>query len=209
MDHGKAMFDDAQHAINSAWARASRYRFVRLVVASVHTYVSANCSQLAAGVALFTMLSMLPLLTLMVSALQPALGVLIPHYDIRIGVERFVQVAFSPVARSWMHSVMQSLSRNSLVVDGFSFLAFSWAAIGAFSQLDTAFNQIWRSNTGMGAAFNVRHLFINQVRQRRNAVLLLLLALASFISAHFIGAEEGTVQRQLPSGMSPLFAQFA
>ncbi len=208
MNQSKATIDGVLRALNSVWARISRYPIVRLVVASAHSYISANCSQLAAGVALFTMLSILPLMMLMVSALQPVLGQLIPNYDIRIGIERFVQVAFSPVARSWIQSVMQSLSRNSLVVDGFSFLAFGWAAIGAFSQLDTAFNHLWRSNAAMGAAFNWRRLVISQVRQRRNAVLLLLLALASFISAHFIGVEEGTIQRQLPSGVSPLFAQF-
>jgi uncharacterized BrkB/YihY/UPF0761 family membrane protein len=205
----KAILDDVQHTMNSAWARVNHYQIVRLVVASVQIYFNANCSQLAAGVALFTMLAILPLLTLMVSALQPALGVLIPHYDIRTGIERFVLVTFSPVARNWMRSIIQTLSRNSLVVDGFSFLAFGWATIGAFGQLDIAFNQLWNTNAGVGATFNWRRVLINQVRQRRNAVLLLLLALASFISAHFIGAEEGTVQRQLPLGLSPLFAQFA
>jgi membrane protein len=195
--------------IHRAWARICRYRVVQLAVATANSYMSANCSQLAAGVALFAMLSILPLLMLMVSALQPALHPLMPNYDIRVGIQRFAQVTFSPVARRWLQEVLLSLKRNSLAVDGFSLLTFGWAAVGAFSQLDTAFHQIWRANTAPGTAFNLRVMVTSQVRQRRNATLFLLLALASFISAHFIGVEESSVQRQLPTGFSQEFLQVA
>lgn len=167
-------------------ANLLRSRLVQLVNATWTSYRRNNCSQMAAGIALFAMLSLLPLVILMVSVLPPVVQAISPGYDMRRGILHFARITVSPVARLWLQDVLQSLARNSAVVDGVSFLAFVWAALNVFSQLDVSFHRIWHDGE-TGDASNLRQMMLVQIRRRRNAVLLLLLVLVGFISTSLIG----------------------
>ena len=167
-------------------ADLSHSRLAQLVSATWHGYRRTNCAQMAAGIALFAMLSLLPLIMLMVSILPPVMQAISPGYDMRRSILHFAQVTVSPVARVWLQSILQSLARNNVVVDVFSFLAFVWAASNVFSQLDVSFQRIWHDG-GMGSASTWRQIAWEQLRRRRNAFLLLLLVLIGFVSTSLIG----------------------
>jgi membrane protein len=165
----------------------STYRLVRLANASWSSFLRTNCTQMAAGIALFAMLSLLPLLMVMVSV-GPALAQpLSPGYDIRRGILRFAQLTISPVARRWLQEVLQSLAGNSPVVDAFSLLTFVWATSNVFSQVDVSFNRIWEDGAPLARGMSLRQTVIGQFRRRRNALLLLGLVLTSFISTGLLG----------------------
>jgi membrane protein len=163
-----------------------RSRLAQLIGAIWHSYRRTNCSQMAAGVALFAMLSLLPLMVLMVSVLAPLAQSLIPTYDISRGILHFAQITVSPIARQWLQDVLQSFTQNNAVVSLFTFLAFVWAASNVFSQLDASFHRIWRDGEANPAA-NWRYVVFEQIRRRRNAFLLLLLGIIYFVGTSLIG----------------------
>ncbi len=141
---------------------------------------------MAAGIALFAMLSLLPLMILMVSVLAPFVQSLIPAYDMRRGIVRFAQITVSPVVRQWLQDVLQSFTQNSVVVNVLTFLTFVWAASNVFSQLDASFHRIWHDGEANPAA-NWRYAVIEQIRRRRNAFLLLILGSIYFVGTSLIG----------------------
>ena len=161
-------------------------RLVQLVQATWNNYRRTNGTQMAAGIALFAMLSLLPLIMLLVSVVMPVVQSIFPGYDMRQGILHFAQITVSPVARSWLQAVLQSLDRNSVVVDGFTLIAFAWAASNVFSQLDSSFRRIWQEGEANSTS-NLRLMVIEQLRRRRNGFLLLLLGLISFIATSLIG----------------------
>ncbi len=161
-------------------------RLAQLLGATWHSYRRTNCSQMAAGVALFAMLSLLPLMILMVSVLAPLVQALIPAYDIRRGILHFAQITVSPVARQWLQDVLQSFTQSSIVVNVLTFLTFIWAASNVFSQLDASFHRIWHDGAVSPAA-NWRYAVFEQIRRRRNAFLLLLLGSVYFVGTSLIG----------------------
>lgn len=195
---------DMMKTIANVWERARTIRLVQFVSDSVSSYLRTNCSLMAAGVALFTMLSVLPLLMLMVSALPPLLHPLWPNYDARAAILRYAQVHFSPVVRRWLQEVLLSLARNNLAVDGFSLLAFVWAASNALSQLHDSFVHIWRDNEAFSQVLSVRSVVVDQVRRRRNAFLVLALGFATFISANVLNVEEVGLQHRLSAEVAAL-----
>ena len=158
----------------------------QLLRATLISFRRTNCSQMAAGIALFAMLSLLPLIMLMVSILSPAVQALSPDYDMRRGILHFAQVTVSPVARAWLQGVLQSLARNGIVVDALTFLTFMWASLNVFSQLDASFHRIWHDGEA-GTASNLRQVMLEQIRRRRNAFFLLLLILVGFVSTSLLG----------------------
>ncbi len=167
--------------------RLSTYRLVRLANASWSSFLRTNCTQMAAGIALFAMLSLLPLLMVLVSV-GPVLALpLSPGYDIRRGILRFAQLTISPVARRWLQEVLQSLAGNSAVVDAFSFLTFVWATSNVFSQVDVSFHRIWEDGSPLDRGISLRQVVIGQFRRRRNALLLLGLVLISFVGTGLLG----------------------
>jgi len=163
-----------------------RSRLAQLIGATWHSYRRTNCSQMAAGVALFAMLSLLPLMVLMDSVLAPLTQALIPAYDMHRGILHFAQITVSPVARQWLQDVLQSFAHNSVVVSLFTFLTFVWAATNVFSQLDASFHRIWNDGEANPAA-TWRHVVFEQIRRRRNAFLLLLLGVIYFVGTSLIG----------------------
>jgi len=167
--------------------RLSTYRLVRLANTSWSSFLRTNCTQMAAGIALFAMLSLLPLLMVMVSAVPVLAQPLSPGYDIRRGILHFAQLTTSPVARRWLQEVLQSLARNSVVVDTFSFLTFVWATSNVFSQVDVSFHRIWEDGAASDRGISLRQVVIGQFRRRRNAFLLLVLTLTSFVSTSLLG----------------------
>lgn len=86
--------------------RLSTYRLARLANASWSSFLRTNCTQMAAGIALFAMLSLLPLLMVMVSVVPVLAQPLAPGYDIRRGILHFAQLTISPVARRWLGEVL-------------------------------------------------------------------------------------------------------
>lgn len=189
-------------AIKDAWARVSRIQAVELTIDVVRSYLRTNCSQMAAGVALFAMLSLLPLLIVMVSLLPLVMVRIFPHYEIRVAILRAANVTVSPVARNWLNEVLTSLDHNSLVVDVLSFLTFAWAASNVFSQLDGAFSQILKDGETHSPGLHIGKIVVDQVRQHRNAFVLFILALASFVSGTFLGAFSVQAERALSVGPS-------
>ena len=167
--------------------RLSTHRLVRLANASWSSFLRTNCTQMAAGIALFAMLSLLPLLMVMVSVVPVVAQPLSPSYDIRRGILHFAQMTVSPVARRWLQEVLQSLTGNSVVVDAFSFLTFVWATSNVFSQVDVSFNRIWEDGAASERGISLRQVVIGQFRRRRNAFLLLVLTLTSFVSTSLLG----------------------
>ena len=161
-------------------------RLAQLFGATWHSYRRTNCSQMAAGVALFAMLSLLPLMMLMVSVLAPLVQSLIPAYDMRRGILHFAQITVSPVVRQWLQDILQSFTQNSIVVNVLSFLTFVWAASNVFSQLDASFHRIWQDGDSSPAA-NWRRVVYEQIRRRRNAFLLLLLGSVYFVGTSLVG----------------------
>ncbi len=161
-------------------------RLVQLISATWRSYRRTNCSQMAAGVALFAMLSLLPLMILLVSVVAPPVQSLIPAYDMRRGILHFAQITVSPVARVWLQDVLQSFTRNSVVVNLLTFVAFVWAASNVFSQLDASFHRIWHDGEASPAA-NWRYVVFEQIRRRRNAFLLLFLGGVYFVVTSLIG----------------------
>jgi membrane protein len=161
-------------------------RLAQLIDASWHSYRRTNCSQMAAGVALFAMLSLLPLMLLMVSVLAPLAQSLFPTYNMYRGILHFAQITVSPVARQWLQDVLQSFTQNSVVVSLFTFLTFVWAASNVFSQLDASFHRIWNDGEANPAA-TWRYVVFEQIRRRRNAFLLLLLGVIYFVGTSLIG----------------------
>lgn len=183
------------------WERHRDRPLVRLAVDVTSSFVRTNASQMAAGVALFVMLSLLPLLVVMVSVVPLAMTPLLPHYDIRQAILRVVSVAVSPVARNWVGEVLNSLARNGVVVDGLSLLTFVWAASGAFYQLDKAFTRILKDEEESSSqGLQVRRIVVDQIRQRRNTFLLFGMALATFLSWNFIGVGTASADRALKVG---------
>src|SRR5512136_1478671 len=146
--------------------RLSNYRLVRLANASWTSFLRTNCKQMAAGIALFAMLSLLPLLMIMVSAVPVLAEPLSPGYDIRRAILRFAQLTISPVARRWLQEVLQSLARNSAVVDVFSFLTFVWATSNIFSQVDVSFHRIWEDGSSPDRGISFRQVVVGQFRRR-------------------------------------------
>ncbi len=167
--------------------RLATYRLVRLANASWSSFLRTNCTQMAAGIALFAMLSLLPLLMVMVSVVPVLAQPLSPGYDIRRGILLFAQMTISPVARRWLQEVLQSLTGNSPVVDVFSFLTFVWATSNVFSQVDVSFHRIWEDGAASNRGISLRQAVIVQFRRRRNAFLLLVLTLTSFVSTSLLG----------------------
>ena len=167
-----------------AYLRKSRW--AQLAQATWNNYQRTNGVQMAAGIALFAMLSLLPLIMLLVSAVSPVMQPIFPGYDMRQGILHFAQITVSPVARLWLQNVLQSLDRNSVVVDGFTLIAFAWAASNVFSQLDSSFQRIWQEGEANSTS-NLRLMVLEQFRRRRNGFLLLLLGLISFIATSLIG----------------------
>ncbi|HTP08946.1 MAG TPA: YhjD/YihY/BrkB family envelope integrity protein, partial [Anaerolineae bacterium] len=161
-------------------------RLAQLIGATWHSYRRTNCAQMAAGVALFAMLSLLPLMILLVLVLAPFVQALIPAYDMRRGILHFAQITVSPVARQWLQDVVQSFTQNTVVVSLITFLAFVWAASNVFSQLDASFHRIWYDGEA-NPAMSWRHVVFEQVRRRRNALLLLLLGTIYFVGTSLIG----------------------
>jgi uncharacterized BrkB/YihY/UPF0761 family membrane protein len=173
-------------AVKVGLATAFRSRLAQLVRASWHSYRRTNCSQMAAGIALFAMLALLPLMMLMVSILPVTLQPVLPAFDVRREILHFAQVTVSPVARSWLQGVLQSFASSTVVVDGLTLLAFVWATLNVFGQLDVSFQRIWLDgDTGQTA--NWRQMVWEQIRRRRNAFLLLILVLFSFVGTSLIG----------------------
>ena len=191
-------------SIADSLRRLTRYRPVQLASASWRSFERTNCSQMAAGIAMFAMLALLPLLMLMVSVLPVLTQPLLPGYDIRRGILHFAQLTISPVARRWLQEVLQSLAANSVIVDGFSFLAFAWAVSNAFSQLDISFNRIWRDGEVLDQRASLRQVVMDQFRRRRNAFLLLILALASFVTGNVAGRWLADLESAAPSSRSSL-----
>ena len=173
-------------AIKARLAVLPQSRPGQLLHATWNSYRHTNCSQMAAGIALFAMLSLLPLIMLMVSILSPVVQAVAPDYDMRRGILHFAQVTVSPVARAWLQSVLQSLARNNIVVDALTFLTFGWATLNVFSQLDASFHRIWHDGEP-GTTSNLRQMVLEQIRRRRNAFFLLLLILVGFVSTSLIG----------------------
>jgi membrane protein len=188
------------------WQRWSRLRLIRLALATYSSYGRTNCSLMAAGVAFYAMLSLLPLLIVMVSLLPLAMLRFFPHYDVRLSLQHMAQVTVSPVARRWLTEVLTSLKRNSAVVDGFSLLSLAWTASNVFGELDQAFKQILMDGGAQPVGASLRQKVLDQVRQRRNAFLLFSLALASFIAANVIGITNTLLQRNVSAiaGLPPL-----
>jgi membrane protein len=167
--------------------RLPTYRLVRLANASWSSFLRTNCTQMAAGIALFAMLSLLPLLMVIVSV-GPALAQpLAPGYDIRRAILRFAQLTISPVARRWLQEVLQSLADSSAVVDVFSFLTFAWATSNVFSQVDVSFHRIWEDGSSLDRGIGFRQVVIGQFRRRRNALLLLGLVVIGFVGTSLLG----------------------
>ncbi len=161
-------------------------RLAQLVNASWSSYHRTNCAQMGAGIALFAMLSLLPLVMLMVSTLSSIVQPILPAFDMRREILHFAQVTVSPVARLWLQSVLQSFTRSNVVVDGLTLLTFVWAALNAFSQLDASLHRIWLDGDA-GQTANWRQMVLTQIRRRRNAFLLLLLVLVGFVGTGLIG----------------------
>lgn len=188
--------------IHDTWARWSRKEAVALLIATTRSYLRTSCSQLAAGVALFAMLSLLPLLVVIVSVLPPLMTLLFPHYEIRIAILRLANVTVSPVARNWLGEVLSSLTSGSLATDLLSLLTFAWAALNVFTQLDGAFTQILKDGDSAGDGMHIGRMVAGQLRQRRNAALLFVLALASFMSGAILGSINFRAERALAVGPS-------
>ncbi len=167
--------------------RLSTYRLVRLAHAGWSSFLRTNCTQMAAGIALFAMLSLLPLLMVMVSVGPVLAEPLSPGYDIRRAILRFAQLTISPVARRWLQEVLQSLAGNSAVTDVLGFLTFVWATSNVFSQVDVSFHRIWEDGVSLGPGMSLRQVAIGQFRRRRNALLLLGLVVISFVGTGLLG----------------------
>src|SRR5689334_6853239 len=84
------------------WDRISKVRIVRLGIDVYRSYSDTHCSQLAAGVALFAMISLLPMLIVMVSVLPRLIVPLFPRYDARVAILHLAGIGVSPVARRWL-----------------------------------------------------------------------------------------------------------
>jgi membrane protein len=167
--------------------RLSTYRLVRLANASWSSFLRTNCTQMAAGIALFAMLSLLPLLMVIVSVGPDLAQPLAPGYDVRRAILHFAQLTISPVARRWLQEVLQSLADSSAVVDVFSFLTFVWATSNVFSQVDVSFHRIWEDESSLDRGISFRQAVIGQFRRRRNALLLLGLVVISFVGTGLLG----------------------
>ncbi len=167
--------------------RLSTCRLARLAHAGWSSFLRTNCTQMAAGIALFAMLSLLPLLMVLVSVGPVLAEPLMPAYDIRRAILRFAQLTISPVARRWLQEVLQSLAGNSAVTDVFGFLTFVWATSNVFSQMDVSFHRIWEDGTSLGPGMSLRQVAIGQFRRRRNAFLLLGLVVIGFVGAGLLG----------------------
>ena len=161
-------------------------RIAQLISATWHSYRRTNCAQMAAGVALFAMLSLLPLLVLMVSVLASFVQSLVPTYDMRRDILHFAQITLSPVARQWLQDVLRAFTPNNVVVNVFTFLTFVWAASNVFSQLDASFHRIWHDGE-VNPLVSWRTVVFEQIRRRRNAFLLLLLGAIFFVGTSLIG----------------------
>ncbi len=190
--------------------RLSTYRLVRLANASWSSFLRTNCTQMAAGIALFAMLSLLPLLMIMVSAVPVLAEPLSPGYDVRRAILRFAQLTISPVARRWLQEVLQSLASNSAVVDVFSLLTFVWATSNVFSQVDVSFHRIWEDGAASAGGTSLRQVVAGQFRRRRNAFLLLCLVVIGFVGtgllARWLAELEGgpAARRAMLPIVSPL-----
>ena len=172
--------------VRAGLASFLKTRLVRLAWAAYHSYRRTNCSQMAAGIALFAMLSLLPLIILMVSVLPSVMQAISPGYDIQRSILHFAQVTVSPVARVWLQAVVQSITRTNVVIDVFTFLAFAWAALNTFSQLDASFHRIWHADN-VAAAPGLRQIVWEQIWRRRNALALLALVVAWFVGTSLVG----------------------
>ena len=123
---------------------------------------------------------------LMVSILPATVQPVLPAFDVRREILHFSQVTVSPVARSWLQGVLQSFASNTVVVDGLTLLTFVWATLNVFSQLDASFHRIWLDGDASQTT-NWRQMVWEQIRRRRNAFLLLILVLFSFVGTSLIG----------------------
>jgi len=142
-------------------------------------YQRTNGVQMAAGIALFAMLSLLPLIMLLVSAVSPVVQPIFPGYDMRQGILHFAQITVSPVARLWLAECLAIARSEQCGRRWFHFYCLRVAASNVFSQLDSSFQRIWQEGEANSTS-NLRLMVLEQFRRRRNGFLLLLLGLNQF-----------------------------
>jgi uncharacterized BrkB/YihY/UPF0761 family membrane protein len=164
----------------------SSARLAQLARAAYHSYRRTNCAQMAAGLALFSMLSLMPLVALMLSSVAPLVQAISPGFEIRRAILHFAQITVSPVARLWLQDVVQSITSNTAVTNAFTFLVFAWAALNTFSQLDASFQRIWHDSDVVTVS-GLRQIVWEQIWRRRNALVLLVLVVAGFVGTSLVG----------------------
>jgi membrane protein len=155
-------------------------RLMRRLLAAYQGFNAHDGSLMAAAMAYYFALSLFPLLLVLVAGLGVALKTTAAGQDARERLLTTIEQQASPELSEQIGRALEVVSRNASSGGPIGFLVLLVTAIAIFSQVDHAFNRIWRLADDPDQGWLV---WLGRLAFRRFKALLMLLGAGAFVIA--------------------------
>jgi len=182
--------------IQTRATQLSRQHWIILLRSTWHNFGEDNCTQMAAAISYFAMLSIFPLLVLTLSLFPNIIRIFSPQFNMASAVLTVVSNTVSPDASVWLSTLLPELSKNQTVINGLGIVSLLWSGSGVFNQLDSSFNRIWRLKEDARLNSGFRAAIKALLRGRFNSLWVLLLIAVIFLVNTFISNALFNIQRR-------------
>jgi membrane protein len=155
-------------------------RLVRRLLAAYHGFNEHDGSLMAAAMAYYFALSLFPLLLVLVAGLGVAMRSTALGQDAQERLLLTIEHQVSPELSEQIGRALQTVSNNAASRGPIGFVVLLVTAIAIFTQVDHAFNRIWRLAEEQDEGWKA---WLTRLVFRRFKALLMLLAAGAFVIA--------------------------
>jgi membrane protein len=155
-------------------------RFVRRLLAASQGYSQHDGSLMAAAMAYYFALSLFPLLLVLVAGLGVALKSTVAGQDAQERLLVAIEQQVSPELSTQIGRALQTVSNNAASRGPIGFVVLLVTAIAIFTQVDHAFNRIWRLPDEHEESW---FKWVGRLAFQRFKALLMLMGAGAFVIA--------------------------
>jgi len=144
-------FDGYKQQFEQLYRSANRWThgWISVFIRALNRFNLNHANESAAGIAFFSIFSIVPLLVFVMSAVSP----LITSSVVRTSIENFLTNAF-PVSLARLMDIIYPLVTSNETLDLIALLGFLWAASNMFNFILHSVNRSWNSQSSRGFVKN-------------------------------------------------------
>lgn len=173
---------------------------LQLVSKAINRFFDDDCTTMAAALAYYTTFSMAPLLLIVIAIVGLIVGRNVVQYQIQGQIQGLIGAGPASQVGAMVQNAGQNRS-TGIVSAVLGILALIFGATGAFSQLQTSLNRVWRVKPDPRAG-GVKNFIGHRILSLGMILAIAFLLLVSLVVSAALSAFGGYASSSLPRGLS-------